>query len=415
MIVSKDDRPVVTLADVFDEHFKDVPMDRGMADRIYRFQIAFLNRDAEHLAFFGSNLIGVHVIRWRIGTDTPKFFHDVCKVDFAALERDILKVTTIVHEFKISSDLVNLTLMYLIHRLLTSPSLNQSQRERGAYDTALIFFYRCIAIRQSDYFHFPADPKLAAAAAAALTRKFLIKQLGSWRAVMEYRAKDLTNKEGLHYKALVAFTNDDLIAYAISDSENRIRELYKAYYAVFEQTRASGSRIGASSSTVVDVEGVEKLKEKVRSVEQYINYTRQAIVDKHSFVKPELIKVITDINTNTSQRILTATLTWLSDNYNNPKWHKEIDDWLSTIIVHSFHLLENLKESETRDYPTLLVNLKNLYLSTRSVDQELSKIRKQGDKLIKAANGRVNTSLAMATRTSTILYVTLRALISSVK
>lgn len=401
---------MITLSDVLDEAFKHAKFDKAMADAVYRFQVAYLNRDREHLAFFGSNLLGVHVIRWRV-KETVQFFHDVCGVDAMHLEREIRRVTTIVHEYVISSDPLNLTMMYLIHRFLTSGRLTDKQRERAAYDTALVFFYRCIAIRQSDYFHFPADPKLAQAAYARLSNKFLIKQEGTWKKVMEYRAKALLDpKASIHYKALVSFTDDGATAYAISDSENRVRELYKNYYQVFEEVRTDGTRIHSASSTQIDVDGEETLKEKVKSTEQYINYIRQAIIDKEGFVRQDLVKVITDINTNTSQRILLATLGWLSDSYNDLKWHKKIDEWLGLIIVHSFHLLDQVNGEDSKHLPKMLTTLKNLYLSTRSTDPDLLKIRKIGDELIKAANGSVNNSLAMATRTATILYITLRAI-----
>lgn len=403
---------MITLKEVFDEQFKDVVVDKSLIDAVYRYQVWFLNRNAEHLAFFGSNLIGVHVIRFRV-VDMMKFFDEVVKVDYVSLEAAVSKVTTIRHEFKISSDVLNLTLMYLIHRLITSPKLSTTQRERGIYDTALVFFYRCIAIRQSDYFHFPADPKTAQAAYAELSNKFLIKQVGSWRGVMEYRAKDLVDPNGLHYTNLQLFTDDLKVVYAINDSENRIRDLYKNYCREFHLASQSGNKIATSSSTIIDVEGVEKVREKVKSTEQYVGYIRAAIIDKQSFVRPELVSVIIDINTNTSLRMLTATLSWFSDKYNDPLWHGKIDEYLRLIVIHSFHLLAEAGKSEMKDYPTLLTTLKNLYLSTRSSDTDLIKLRKIGDELIKAANGKMNNSLAKATRTSTILYITLRAVIIS--
>lgn len=401
---------MITLLDVLDRQFEELVVDKKLIERIYRFQVEFLNRDAEHLAFFGSNLIGVHVIRWRVA-DTLKFYREVVDLDYGALEKAIRTVTTIVHEYKISGDVLNLTLMYLIHRIASSGKLVERDRQRGCYDTALVFFYRCIAIRQSDYFHFPADPKVAQAAYAALSNKFLIKQLGSWRAVMEYRAKDLIDPKGLHYKSLVDFTNDQAVTYAISDGENRIRELYKTYYREFDHAHKQGHRIGSSSATQIDLEGVETLKEKVKSTEQYINYIRQAILDPDSFVKPDLVQVIVDINTNTSYRMLSSTLAWLAEHYNDPKWHAKIDQYLKLIVIHSFYLLSQTESASLKDYPGMLLTLKNFYLSTRSNDKELLEIRKLGDGLIQAANGSVNNSLAMATRTATILYITLRAIV----
>lgn len=404
-------QPLITLASCFDPEFEGVKFDAKLMQRLYRFQISFLNKNEEHLAFFGSNLIGVHVVSWRT-SDTLRFFHDVLQVDYQKLEKRVRTATTIVHEYAISGDILNLTLMYLIHRILTATGLKPKEQERGAYDTALIFFYRCIVIRQDEWFHFPADPKVAQAAYANLTNQFLIKKLGSWKAVMEYRAKELladVEKPG-HRRALMVFQNDLAVVYAISDSENRIRDMYKNYYSVFNDMHEQGTKIGSSSSTQVDLEGVEQLKEKVKSTEHYVNVIRQVIADRPDFLHYELISVVLDLNKNTSQRMLVATLSWLSDEYNKPKHHAQIDEFIRLVIVHSFHLLREFNLATYRDYPTILVQLKNLYLSTRSSDADLIRIRKLGESLIKAANGRTNSSLAMATRTAVILYLTIRAL-----
>lgn len=405
---------MITLQDVLDEQFKETVFDKRFIDHVYKYQVAFVNRNSEHLEFFGSNLIGVHAIRFRVA-DTLKFYKDVADVDYTKLEKALKSVTTIVQEFKITSDALNLTLMYMLHRVLTSPKLSASQKERGAYDLALVFFYRCIAIRQSDYFHFPADPRIAQAAYGELSNKFLIKKVGSWKGVMEYRAKELIDPKGIHFNNLLLFKDDMAITYAISDSENRIRDLYKNYYAVFHKTYTEGGRVSSTSATMLDVEGEEVMREKINSVEKYVTLTRQCVVDKVGFVKPELVDVVIDINANTSNRMLTHTLNWISESYNNPKWHARIDTFLSLIVVHSFHLLNETGSSELKDYPSVLTSLKNLYLSTRSSDKELLEIRKEGEVIVKAANGKTNNSLSMATRTAVILYVTLRALTLSSK
>ena len=398
---------MTTLKEVFDDLTKEVTFDKGLLSRLYKYHTTFLNQSSEYLSFFASNLIGVHVVRFRV-VDIQRFYHDVLGLDMTHVRREVLKVTTINHSYHITSDDMNLMLMYIIHRISTSMKLSESDRTRGVYDAALIFFYRCLVIRQSDYFHFPADKHIAQAAYAELSNKFLIKQLGNWKAVMDYRAKDLINPEGLHLKNLIVFEDDDLVTYAISDSENRVRELYKSYCKVFHQVYSSGDRISSTSATITDVEGVEKIRERVREVEQAIALIQNTLHDAKSFIKPELLKVIIEINTNTSQRMLMQVLSWLSENYMGRQWHAKIDEFVRLIVIHSYHLVAEMGEAEINDLPSVLVTLKNLYLSTRSADPELLKIRKLGEQLVKESAGKVNPSLEMATRTSVILYITLR-------
>lgn len=402
---------MLSLKTAFDAICKDVVFDKAFIDRLYRYHTKFLNQSAEYLSFFASNLIGVHVVQFRVA-DIQRFYHDVLGLEMMEVRQAVAKVTTINHSYVITSDDMNLMLMYIIHRLSNNAKLSETDRNRGIYDAALIFFYRCLVIRQSDYFHFPADKRVAQAAYARLSNKFLIKQLGSWKEVMDYRAKDLINPNGLHLKNLILFEDDTEICYAIGDGENRVRELYKGYCRVFHDVSTSGDRVNTISSTIVDMEGVEKIRERVLAVDTAVAQLQNVVHDSHSFIRDELVRVIIDINSNTSQRMLIQVLRWLSENYMGQQWHKKIDEFIRLIVIHSYHLVSDMGEAEMSDLPSVLITLKNLYLSTRSTDPELIKIRKLGEVLIREAAGKVNPSLEMATRTSVILYITLRTFLT---
>jgi hypothetical protein len=89
-----------------------------------------------------------------------------------------------------------------------------------------------------------------------------------------------------------------------------------------------------------------------------------------------------------------------------------MQEFVQRVVVYSYHLLHQNQIGNMRDYPMVLTNLKNLYLSTRSVDPELTKIRDMGAKIVKlSSKSKFSESLMMATRTSLILYICLRALI----
>lgn len=401
-----------TLKVVFDEHFSHVKFDSKLAKAIYQFQIGYVNSNHEHIQFFGSNLLGVHVVRFK-DSDVNRFYNEVLDVDFIDLSADIRKLDSINHEWKVTGDILNLTLMYVIHRFLSSDTMSGDARDRAAYDTALIFFYRCAAALISYFFKYPSDPKIAQMAYANLSNKFLIKKLGSWHKVMDYRAKDLTDKKAIHYKNLLTFKDDDVTIYAISDSQGRIRDLIKNYYAVFEAVRVSGETITSTSGTYMDADGEETIKEKTKSVEAYVAYMRNIVSDKRTFLKEDLINIVLNINANTSFRIVKNTIAWLSDNAGSAKHSKLVDEFVSLTVVQSMFMVQNNMDSKhLRDYPYILVTLKNLYLSTRTTDPEIERIRELGIKIIHEANGKgISDALAFATRTSIILYLTLRALV----
>lgn len=402
------------LIELFNEHFKDTKFNNEFAKKLYKFQIGYINSSREYLDFFGGNLLGVHVIRFK-DSDVIRLYDNVFDVDYYSLVENIKKVDTINLDFKVSGDVLNLTLMYVIHRLLNSPSLNENGRYKAAYDASLIFFYRTIAALISHRFRYPVDPKLAQAVYANLSNKYLIKKLGTWHAVMDYRAKDLIDKKGLHYKNLIKFTDDNATVYAINDSQGRIRDLFKNYYNEFKKAHEGGESIGSTSSTYLDAEGEETIKEKIGSVESHVTYIRNIINDRNTLINNDLLSIISKINTNTSIRMIKNTLNWLSENYSNNKYHNMIDEFISLTIVHSLYLINttpNLANNK-KDLSLILVTLKNLYLSTRSVDIELIKIRELGEKIIKESSDvKLSNSLLYSTRTSLILYLTLRVLVS---
>lgn len=399
-----------TLQEVFDKHFQKTKFDARLAKEVYKFQVGYVNNNPEHLEFFGGNLLGVQVVRFK-DSDLNKFYNDVLDIDYLELSNDLKHTEGINHDWIISSDTFNLTIMYMIHRFLTSKLINDAIQKRAAYDCAVLFFYRCLAALISYNFKYPADPKIAQKAYANLNNKFLIKKLGSWSKVVDYRATELTVKDGLHYKTLYLFNDTYDVIRCINDSQGRIKDLIKNYYGEFKRVHEDGESIATTSSTFFDLDGEETIKEKTKSVESYVAYIRNTLIDKKSFVNDGLVGVIASINKNTSFRMIKQSLTWMSDNYSQ-KDHNLIDEFTTLVVIYSFHLVsENELNNYLRDYPKLLVELKNLYLSTRSIDNDLIKIRELGEKIvISSSPNKLSDSLVLATRTSIVLYIFLKTI-----
>lgn len=405
------------LKEVLDEHFSHVKFDKKLMEVVCRFQFEYINGTSERLDFFSGNLLGAHIVRFT-DADVQKFFDRVIDVDRERLSDDIDHCPAINPKFIVSSDRLNITLFYVMHRFLTSPLLKPELAAKAAHFTALIFFYRCLAAILSDWFKFPADEEICKLAYSKLSMKFLIKKLGSWLKVCEYRANSLLDKEeGIHFGNIVKFTDDLSIVYAMNDSQGRIRELLKDYYAVFEKVRVSGDSIATTSSVYTDAEGEDTVKEKLKSIESMVIYAKHIIISRDDFVVDRIVSIIANTNSNTSFRMVRETLYWLSAQYNDRKYHNDIDEFLGLVIVYSMHLLENNPNiPHMRDYPKILVELKNLYLSTRSTDQDLIRIRELGEKLVKASSHKkLSDGLVSSTRTSVILYIILRVLLGSHK
>lgn len=403
-------KQAITLKQIFDEIFDGYRFDSNFMKKINQYQIKFINRNQDHLEFFGGNLLGVQVIRFK-DSDVTRFYEEVFDLDYDYVKEKVRTVTTINHTYKVAGDVLNLTLSYLIHRCLTSDFLDENKRHRAALDTALVFFYRSICAVHSYYIKYPFDSKVAQEAYSRLSGKFLIKQLGSWHEVMLYRAHALTDRSFIHYKSLIQYNDDDEIVYIIKDSQGRIKDLVKNYAIELYKVHEEGASLATTSSTVIDIDGEETIRDKVGGAESKVQHMRNLIIDKAAFINEEYIAVIARTNSNTSARIIKSTLNWMVDNYSVTKFNQEIDEFLSKVVIQSLYMIDtSIPTNKRRDIPFILKTIKDLYLSTRTTDPEIIRIRKLGDKIVKTANGRVSNSLALSTRTSIILYITLRLL-----
>lgn len=408
-----------TLAEVFNTHLGNTEFDGAMLKRVYKFQVGYITRNPDHTEFFAGNLIGTKRVMFT-DRDVARFYDEVLDVDMYALIDDLRTCENINREFKISSDPLNQTLMYMMHRFLTTRVLNDKMRKSGAHQVALIFYYRCMAALLCDYFTYTADPEICQAAYSRLSNRFLIKQLGTWEKVMEYRATSFLDPDGgrAHedkgtYQKILRFNNDQEIVEAINSGQGAIRSQVKEYYSVLVATKEERDAIGVTTSTYINAEGQESVRERLKGPDHYLEYLRSAIVEPSGFVNEGMVSIIAQINTNTSVRMIRSTLEWLSNAYSNPQLHKDVDRFITLVVIHSCHLIETqIKESDRSNYAVMLVQLKNLYLSSRSSDKDLLEIRKLGERLIKkSSKHKLGNSLIMATRTSVVLYITLRALV----
>ncbi len=395
-----------TLKEVFDKALAHVNFDKRLADRFYNLQVGFVNKNEEHMTFFGGKLLGVQVVRFT-PSDLAKFY-DILEVDDEDLAAEIEKVPDINQAFVVSSDTFNLTCLYCIHRFLTS-QLPDKKRYRGALDVALLLNYRYLTGIMAGWFKYPADPKTAQATYANLSYKFLIKKLGSWQEVMVFRADSIVNQKGLHYKELTSFENTYEIVKIANDTQGRIKDMIKNIYREFVKVHESGQRIYTSSGTMVDTDGEEVLKDRVHGLESYETYIVATIQDKGSFIKSELVSVIVNMMFTMQERGFVQTLEWISDQHSN-RGKGSIEDFIRLTIVHSYNYMDRNRSiiKNTKDLPTFLSALRGAYMSSRSTDPDLMKMRKMGEKIVKEATGLRNEAAVSAIRTGIFLYICLR-------
>lgn len=408
------ERAVLTygaISAVFDRVCGHVKFDAKLAHRVITYQVGFVNKNEDHVAFFGGVLTGVHVVRMT-STDMGTFFGDVLQINEIELEDELHALSAIVADRKVSGDVFNHACLWAAHKFITS-DLPKEIAMRAAQAAALVLQYRYLTSLLSWYFKFPADPGTAEAAYARLTKKSAIKQFGSWHALLEDRVKDFFPPDGLHSKTMLEYNDDGAIIYALNDSQNRIRSMVKHHMTELIAAKNAGAKVRSTSSTV-ELDGEGFWKDHTNNLSSYTQYIFRMIPDEHTFIKEEIIGILSEAVHTAPPSQVREALKWVSANYKTSRG-KMIDEFIQDLMIHSFNYLsENSTVArDSSDLASLILRLKGVYMGSKSTDPQLLRIRSAADEITRKALTTKNDSVIAAVRTTMMIYIVVRAVTKS--
>ena len=394
---------------LFDNNLSHLKFDEKLAKKIHDFQTGFVNKNEDHLSFFGGNLTGVHIVRFT-SQDKDKWFTDILEADDIYLTEELLKIPAINPKFHVSTSIFNHICMWLIHSFKNSPLINDKIKEKAMLDCGLILYYGYITSLLFRYYKFPAEKTLAEATYAQLTKKYALKRYGSWYATLEARVKDMIGEDQLHGNTFKYFTDDNAIIYMINDSQGRIRDMMKNIFSELLKVKAQGNRI-KSTSSVQNFDGEESLKDSTRNLSKYITYLNSIIIDKNSFIKQDLVDLVTKVIHTMSPKLFVETLSWCAL---NSKYlaSREVDILVEETLTHAFKYLNNNRTvyKDSTDIATLIGKLRGIYMSSKSIDLNLLNIRDLSQSIVKKAVNTKNENMVASLKTGLLLYIVIRAI-----
>lgn len=394
---------------IFDDECKSLKIDPHFVRTIHLYQVSFVNKNREHIQFFGGHLLGVQTVKF-MPADRDKWFAEILKVEESPLTGKLLQLDAVDPEHKvIGSDTMNLSAVWLTNVLSSSPHLNDKQKHEACVDVMMILQYKFLTSLLSHYFRYPADQSVAEATYASLSGRYLIKQYDNWLALFRGRAEDIISKSGIHNDTIVKMNDDDDVIDMLNDIQGRIRDMLKNIYGEFMEVHARSGGI-ITTSSIVEHDGAEILRDKTKNLAAYSRYINSVITDKNSFIREELVTIICKLMDTMPPRLFRETLEYMSDNYQH-KNSNDIEMVLNKSLIHSFSYISDHRElvSKNTDLAQLLSRLRGVYTSSRSTDPELFDLRKTTEHLVKRATGNKNDSIVASVRTGILLYVILRA------
>lgn len=395
----------MSIKSVFDRHCRDLKIDTRLANAIAKFATNFVTKNEDHINFFGSGLLGVYPVKWADSQERQIWIDDILQADEIALESDLHALDSINEEFNVQSDVVNNSIIYLIHRFERS-NLPPRQIEETQKHLLKILLYKFISSIMSHYFKYPADESIARMTYNQLSNRYDIKRLGTWGALINERAEDFVSAKSIHRPTIEKMQDDDAVGYALSDTQTRIREVIKAYSTVFYQVRDTDSR-SFTTSSMIQLEDGLVVKDVKREMSTYSRYIHTVCRSREDFVRTDALNIIQNIVTAANPEVVKATLEYISENYDDQR-KKHLVKFVDDAILYSLNFIHD-KKIKASDLATVLSRLRAMYTGSRINDKAVLELRNLGDKIVVEARPTSKYPPA-AERTSVLLYITLRAL-----
>lgn len=396
-----------TIKSVFDSHCSHLVFDKKLLKKVEEYEQRFATKNESHIAFFGGNLMGVHPIRFK-DEDRNRWFDEVMEVDEHYLEDELHALPEVVTHRHVSSDVFNMSCLYMIHRFLTSDKLNEEDKHHGAFECALVLQYKHTTSIMTHFFKYDADPAIAEATYAALNNRFGLKVAGSWGALLRQRSEDIVRKGGLHYRNLVDFT--DKIDYMSNDIQGRIKDIIKNVRDVFEMVKNNPAMQIRNASSTIELDGELKVRDKSRLTSKYVRYILDTVPDKNSFIVPEMVDLISSAVTTMPRSALVTTLTYMSEN-SSVRADKRIQRICELVLQHAFdYLAKNPTTMQSQsDVPGLLRKMRALYQASRTTNPMILELRELTEGVVSNAIRSKNQVLIASVRNAVLLYVLMRA------
>ena len=393
------------IKDVFKIYLKDTKYNTELYLKIKDFRLGWTVKSNEYTEFLGGVLLGVHNIRFS-SRDEEILFTEILNIDANNLKSDIYQVKGINPNWKVSSNHTYLTLLYLMHAFLTEGTLSKANLEDVMKELYYIFAYKAIGSLVSHSFKHNVKESIAKATYEKLSNKYIIRKVGSWQGVFEYRAQDVTPPNGLHIKALKRFSTDDAILTA-NDIQGRIRDMFKNIYSVMISVINDSSSI---DSTTLNNDNDEEntIKDITNRSDIYITNINAIINKPSDFIKDDIITLVAATLPNLNSDALRDALYYISKHYDQSK-----DDYVVKIITNDIDYLNTngYTTEYLNDIIDILYKLKGYWYSSRVANKEIPDIKKEVNKIVTKSIKFKTKWVVVTVTTGVILYIFARSII----
>lgn len=392
----------VLLKDIFNEASKHIKFDQKLAKTIHGYVAGLMNRNQDHVMFFGSNLTGPYPLRFKTG-DKNEWFVDIKDIDEFELRKRIREETIIDESWERATDPFNMDCLYTVHRFLNS-NLSEREKHNAIHDTFMALNIKLMGSIMARYFPYSCDEATALEVYSRLSKKFHIKRFGNWRGVLENRSDDIASVTSKWLPVLKNFNDDAEIAQCISDIQGRLRSMIKYIWDVLEKVKLDQQKFNKTSMSI-DAGGEKVLQELKRDSDSYKDYAHKVVLDEATFIKPELVCIIDAEMKTMPVKLLIDCLKHITELAN--KGDPSLDQLIDDIIEHAINTIRDDRSAgrNLHDLSWILRKEKLLITAPKTTNDLVFSMRDRTEKIVRDSAKTKNATIVATLKTGVCLYI----------
>jgi hypothetical protein len=392
------------LKDLITKHFS-VKITPELVKKLGRFKLALMSKNEDNMGYFSSFYFGVHAIRFT-DEDKENFFM-LIDVDASELKKDILTLDSVKASWNVVVDPFNFSCSVL-QRMILMSTLSQKMKEDAFVDTGIIVEFKMITSMYSQYFSFQVDENLATLVYEKMSKKFIIKRLGSNYKVLEYFAKVRFDDKEKH--KLLESNKVEKFTYYISNLHTTVKSSVLEQYSLLvkvkeeEETRQTSSVLGKGEddeARIVDVEDIHSF---------YINAVKQKVFIRHEFINEKLFGLIGDLFSKVKISAVKDTAILIHEkSLTDPSIMNLLEDIVEVCIYYLY--IGKLYPPYSDRMVAVIKFLKNYWSSSSLKDKKMNETKVKLIAFVKEATGIKTSWILTSTAIILAIYIYVLAIV----
>lgn len=400
-----------SMQDIIDNELKYVPVDRALYTKLVKFKQWWYNESYQDwdggrttpLAFLGHNLFGVNKFIFS-NSSQDKFLKDIFKTSAEHMKPYFHNLDDVDTNFIVTSNPFLLTCCCMLSKTYQS-KLDNKTKENIAREIYLMMAYKLFTSMYTQWLRYPVKPAAAIVVYEKLNNKYLLKKLGNWLKVFEYKTADVCIG-GIHYDKLLEPSGDNY-KIVISGIRAAWADVIKNVYQILMVVLDSNESIGYESS-IVEINGkdgdVSTIREVYTPQATIVTYLKNIINSETDLINPTIVKLINKLMPRCSEEKLSLLLQYITTiDYPSAKEH----DYIEKIISSSYKYLQTKRmtsDIRSKMY-TALMYLKGYWAAGNIKEPEARVAKTMAFEIVSGTIDEANKSLIPTIAIGLLLYL----------